>query len=508
MTPISKRLVCTAVLTGLILPLAAQEADKAPAVKVDPAPVSRQAGVITSFAPVVEKVEPSVVQISTSKNVKPGSRTRNFDDPLFRRFFGLPDGDQDQDEDTAPKKRGGKNNGGNGSSRKEALGLGSGVIVSAEGHILTNNHVIEGADDILVTLAGDKHEYKAKKIATDPGTDLAVLKLETKPAHLTPITFGDSDKIRVGDFAIAVGNPFGLTQTVTMGIVSSLGRNDMGIVAYENFIQTDASINPGNSGGALVDIEGRLIGINQSIYSRTGTNAGIGFAVPSNLAHLVMDSLITKGRVIRGYLGVGIQPLDEKLASRFKLETTEGTLVNSVEAKSPAEQAGLEVGDVITEINGRKVTGPSELRLTVSSLSPGTKVAVKYLRAGQSKSAEIVLAELPAGKKGQAPTDQPESTDPDVLDGVTVGDLDNDARKKFGIGDNIKGVVVLKIEEDSACYIAGIRAGDVIQEIEQKPVRTANDAVEMSEKVKKEKEVLLRVSTKGLSRFVMVKENQ
>ncbi len=490
----------------LTLPALAQEAAKAPEIKIDSAPVKPQAGIITSFAPIVEKVAPSVVQISTSKNIKPGSnsgRNRQFDDPFFRRFFGLPDQDEDQQPDAAPPQRRGR-----GTPQKEALGLGSGVIVTAEGHILTNNHVIDGADDILVTLAGDKHEYKAKRIANDAGTDLAVLKLETKPAHLKPITFGDSDKLRVGDIAIAVGNPFGLTQTVTMGIISSIGRNDMGIVAYENFIQTDASINPGNSGGALVDIEGRLIGINTAIFSRTGTNAGIGFAVPSSLAHSIMDSLITKGRVVRGYLGVGIQPLDETLASRFKLSSTDGTLVNSVEPKSPAEKAGIEAGDVITELNGHKISGPSELRMTVSSLSPGTTVDVKYLRDGSEKKAAIILAELPANKRTAAPTDAPESKDPDVLDGVTVGDIDAEARKKFEIPEGAKGVVVLEIDDESASYAAGIRMGDVIMEIDRKSIGSANEAVEMSEKLKKAKEVLLRVSSKGASRFVVVKENE
>jgi len=304
-----------------------------------------------------------------------------------------------------------------------------------------------------------------------------------------------------------VGNPFGLTQTVTLGIVSSLGRNDMGIVSYENFIQTDASINPGNSGGALVDIEGRLIGINTAIYSRTGTNAGIGFAVPANLAHSIMDSLLTKGRVVRGYLGVAIQALDETLASRFKMKDTDGTLVSSVVPKGPADAAGLEAGDVITELNGKRISGPSELRMTVSSMLPGTKVAVQYLRDGQAKKAEIVLAELPGKKGASTPLEQPDNTEPDVLDGVTVGDIDAEARKKYDIAEDAKGVVVLEIDDQSSCFEAGLRVGDVIHEIEKQSVKSANDAVTLSEKLKKEKQVLLRISTKGVTRFLVVKEN-
>ncbi|MEQ1862375.1 MAG: Do family serine endopeptidase [Chthoniobacteraceae bacterium] len=487
------------------LPVLAQEADKTPSVKVDPAPVSRQAGVITSFAPVVEKVGPSVVQISTSKNVKPGARSRMFDDPFFRRFFGLPNEDEPQDEAPQPDRRDGR---GGGRTQKEALGLGSGVIVSAEGHILTNSHVIDGADDILVTITGDKREYKAKRVGNDPATDLAVLQFETKPAKLKPITFGDSDKLRVGDVAVAIGNPFGLSQTVTMGIISATGRR-MGIIdngsGYEDFLQTDASINPGNSGGALVDVEGRLIGINTAIFSRTGTNLGIGFAVPVNLAHSVMDSLITNGRVVRGYLGVGLQALDDALASRFKLKSTDGTIVSSVEPKSPAAKAGLAAGDVITEINGRPIVGVSEMRMLVSSFSPGTKVNVKYLRDGNEKKAEIELAELPS-RKQEMPAAKPDIVEPDVLDGVTVGDIDEQARKKFEIAEDAKGVVVIEIDDESASHAAGIRVGDVIHEIEHKALASANDAVEMSEKLKKEKELLLRVSTKGASRFVVVKE--
>jgi serine protease Do len=508
-----RRLARLCVLPCLVVPLAAQtvEKEKAP-VTVDPAPVSRQAGVITSFAPVVEKVAPSVVQIATSKNVRPGARGDRRTPPGFdelRRFFGLPDqedGPDQEDQRPQPRRRGGRD-----SVRKEAYGLGSGVIVSSEGHILTNNHVIEGADDIIVTLANDKKEYKAKKVGTDPATDLAVLKLEGKEGSVSAITFADSQKLKVGDFAIAVGNPFGLTQSVTMGIISATGRH-VGILegraGYEDFIQTDASINPGNSGGALVDIEGRLIGINTAIFSRTGTNAGIGFAVPANLARSIMDSILKNGRVVRGYLGIGIQPLDDDLAKRLKLSTTDGALVNQVQAGSPAAKAGLETGDVVTTVDGKKVEGPSELRMTVSAMPPGRKVEVKYIRSGQEKSAQIELGEMPGTAVASTQPDKPASNDPDVLDGVTVDNITPEAIKKFNIPENSKGVVVTEIEQDSPCYEAGLRVGDVIHEIEQTPVKNADDAVTLSEKVKKEKQVLLRVSTRGASRFVIVKEGE
>ena len=472
-----------------------------PAVKVDPTPLPRVAGTLTTFAPVVEKVAPSVVTISTSKMVKPqANRNPQFNDPMFRRFFGIPDPEEQPDDAPAPKGK-------NGAKRRpQMMGLGSGVIVSEEGHILTNNHVIEGADEIMVTIGNEHHEYKAKKIGTDPGTDIAILKIEPS-VKLHPITFADSDKIHVGDLAIAVGNPFGLTQSVTMGIVSALGRGGTGITDYENFIQTDASINPGNSGGALVDTEGRLMGINTAIFSRSGGNQGIGFAVPSNLAHSVMDSLLKTGHVSRGFLGIALQPLSEELAKEFKIDGNAGALVAGVSAKSPAEKAGVLAGDVVIEVSGKKVEGPRELQLMVASMAPGTKVDVKLIRDGKEKVFNIELAERP-GSKLAAADQPPKAQDPDVLDGVTVGDIDAEARKKFEIADGTKGVVITDIDQDSASAEAGLKAGDVIHEINREPITTAKQAVDMSEKVKKEKKVLLRVSTKGNSRYVIVEHKE
>jgi len=474
-------------------------ADPTPALKVDPTPLPPAPGMVSTFAPVVDKVSPSVVTIATSKMVKPQSQNPNFNDPMFRRFFGIPDPEEQPDETPAPKGR-------NGKKRPQMLGLGSGVIVSAEGLILTNNHVIDGADEIMVTLGNEHHEYKAKKIGTDPSTDIAILKIEPN-VKLHPITFADSDKTRVGDVAIAVGNPFGLTQSVTMGIVSAIGRGGTGISEYENFIQTDASINPGNSGGALVDTEGRLIGINTAIFSRSGGNQGIGFAVPANLARSVMESILKTGHVTRGFLGIGLQPLSEELAKEFKIEDDAGALVTSVSPKSPAEKAGVREGDVVVDVNGKKVEGPRELQLMVAGMLPGAKVDVKVVRDGKEKIFNIELAERP-GNKIAANEPPAKSADPDVLDGVTVGDIDADARKKFEIPEAAKGVVVTEVDQDSPSAEAGIKTGDVIHEINREPVNTAKQAVDLSEKVKKEKKVLLRVSTKGNSRYVIVERKE
>jgi len=479
-------------------------AEDTPAVKVDPKPMAQIAGTLTTFAPIVEKVGPNVVTIATSKMVKRTAAAQGqnpmLNDPMFRRFFGLPEDPSDpkeKDKGEAPEAKGGK-------KRKQMMGLGSGVIVSPEGHIITNNHVIDGADEIIVKIGNEKHEYIAKKIGTDPSTDIAILKIEPIK-KLQGITFADSDKIRVGDLAIAVGNPFGLTQSVTMGIISATGRGggEMRIAEYENFIQTDASINPGNSGGALVDLEGRLIGINTAIFSRTGGNQGIGFAVPANLAHTVMDGLIKNGKVSRGFLGIAMQPLSDELAKAFKIENNAGVLVAEVTAKSPAEKAGVQAGDVVVEVSGKKVEGPREMQLMVAAIAPGSKVEVKLVRDGKEKVVTVELAERPGIKV--AANEKPEKPDePDVLDGVTVADIDAEARQKFALPPESKGVVITEIDPDSASAEAGLKVGDVVHEINREPVSSSKQAVELSEKVKAEKKVLLRVSTKGTSRFVVV----
>ena len=476
---------------------------KLPEIKLDASPLPEGNGRYT-FAPVVEKVSPSVVTIATSKLLQKRNKNPYFNDPMFRRYFGLPENEED-DAESAPK--------GGSKKRLERAGLGSGVIVAPDGYILTNNHVIDGADEIIVTIGKDKHEYKATKVGNDPATDVAVLKIEA--TGLPPVTFTDSDKVRVGDVVIAVGNPFGLTQTVTMGIVSALGRKGIergrnpGDARYENFIQTDASINPGNSGGALVDAQGRLVGINTAIFSMSGGNQGIGFAVPGNLARSIMESLIRTGKVSRGFLGVALQPLSEDLAKQFKMEGTNGALIAEVTGKSPAEKAGLQTGDVVVEVGGQKVEGPTELQMTIASMAPGTKAELKVIRDGKDKNVSVELGERP-GTTGTASAAPAKPADPDVLDGVTVADIDADARKQFEIPDGTKGVVIAAIDADSPSAEAGLKVGDVILEakgeIEAKaePITSAKQAVELSGKLKKEKKVLLRVSTKGASRYVVI----
>ncbi len=508
------RIFSRSLRTALLAPLAFSTLvfaeNKLPDIVVDAAALERTPQ--NSSAPVVDKVAPSVVTISISKNMRIGDHGMGgnsnplMKDPFFRKFFGIPEDGQDGGRD------GSKDNGkdsGKGRQRSMPVGLGSGVIVSPDGYIITNNHVVEQADEITVTLADGKTELKAKKIGTDPGSDIAVIKIEAK--NLKPITFADSDKIKVGDNVLAVGNPFALRQTVTRGIISAVGRNQTGISEFGNFLQTDASINPGNSGGALVDALGRLVGINSAIFSQSGGNMGIGFAVPSNQARSVMESLIKFGKVQRGFLGIQMQPLDEKLAKEFKAPDRDGILVAEVVPGGSAEKAGVKSGDVIVELNGQHAEDIAAFRNTVANMLPGTKVELKVFRGGKPQMISVTLAErgangLALGAPG-APGPAPAKV-PDVLDGVTVADVNAEFRKKFNIGDDVKGALVTQVNPDSACADADVRAGDVIVDIDGKKIASADEAVKLSEEVKTKTSVRLRISRKGATQFVVVEERK
>jgi serine protease DegS len=325
-----------------------------------------------SYAPSVDKAAPAVVNVYTRKVVQRQIPNPMFDDPLLRRFFGdrLPSQPQPEQENS----------------------LGSGVIVSAQGYILTNNHVVEGADEIEVALH-DGRSAAAAIVGADPESDLAVLKIELP--ELPSIVFGQSDNLRVGDVVLAIGNPFGVGQTVTSGIVSATGRSQLGLSTFENFIQTDAAINPGNSGGALINAYGQLVGINTAIFSRSGGSQGIGFAIPVSLAKGVMKEIIEYGRALRGWLGVEVQDLDPSLAESFGLTNVNGALVAGIQPGGPADAAGLRPGDIITEINGAGINGSRALMNSITSNPPGTKLKLKVLRQGDSLNVETVIGERP-----------------------------------------------------------------------------------------------------------------
>src|SRR6266480_1554004 len=448
-------------------------------------PARMQPGVITTFAPIVEKVAPSVVTVFTTQTVSRGQSTFPFSDDALRQFFG----------GQLPQTQG----------KQTLQGLGSGVIVSPDGYILTANHVVSGAEEIMVGLGAELRKYKAKKMGTDPGTDVALLKIDEK--NLPAITFADSDKAHAGDIVLALGNPFGLRQTATMGIISAVGRGGMGIVDYENFIQTDAAINMGNSGGALVDTEGRLVGINSAIFTRSGGNQGVGFAIPSNLARDVMQSLREKGRVIRGYIGTSVQTLTPELAEAFKLKGgVSGALVGEVSPKSPAEKAGIKTGDVITSVNGKKIGDARELRLMIGSMPPGTKIQIEVNREGQSKIINVELAEIPAGAAEQDTEASPEeNAQPEratVFGGVAVADVTDEIRNALNLSKDIKGAVIAEIDADSPAAKAGLREGDVIQEVNKQPVKNAKDLVAISKRLKPDEKILIRVWSQGRSSFV------
>jgi serine protease Do len=455
-------------------------------VQVDNSPLTRDVKEGSSFAPIVKKVAPSVVKILVT--MKGGDNPlANSDMDFFRRFFG-----EDKQHQTNPGGR---------FHIPAEHGIGSGVIVSHDGYILTNNHVVNSASEIQVAL-NDGRQFTAKLIGSDPKTDVALIRI--KADNLPALTLADSDKIEVGDVVLAIGNPFGIGQTVTKGIVSAKDRTTSGDMD-EDFIQTDAAINPGNSGGALVDTEGRLVGINSAILTHSGGNQGIGFAVPSNLCRWVMDSMVKNGRVERGLLGVMIQNLTPDLATAFKLDRTTGALVGDVSPGSPADKSGLKSGDVITQFNGQPIEDASQLKLRVAESAPGSKVQLGVNRNGENKTFEVTLGNLPENKVAQA-DEQSGSAKTEALAGVGVADLDQNTRAEFNIPAQVQGAIITEVAPDSAAYQAGLRKGDVITELNRKPIKSAEDAVAYTEKPASS-QTLVKVWTKEGSHYLTVDES-
>jgi len=434
-----------------------------------------------SYAPLVKEVLPSVVNISTSKVVHNRMSSEEMPmDPFFRQFFG----DDGNGRFNVPKD-----------SRENALG--SGVIVSPEGYILTNNHVVDGATDIRVTLS-DKREFQGHVVGTDPKTDIAVLRIDAR--NLAPITIGDSSKVQVGDVALAIGDPFGVGQTVTKGIISAIGRGNLGIEDYEDFLQTDAPINPGNSGGALINDRGELVGINTAILSNgSGGSQGIGFAIPSDLARQVMNEILKNGHVTRAYLGIYPQDVTPAMAKAFGEKQAKGIVVGDVTPGSPAHTAGIQRGDIILDVNGKPVTDSNQLRMSISMMQPGTDVTLKFLRNGDMRDATVKLAEMPTQ------TAQANSSDGQgggkALNGVEVSNLNADIAHQLGISASTKGVVVTDIDPASKLANSGLQKGDVIQEVNHQPV---NNVSEFESAVRKAGDnPLLLVNRGGTTLFIV-----
>ena len=435
---------------------------------------------ISGVADVVERVVPSVVSISSTRIAR--TRQSPHDDPFFRFFFGPGDGSREQREQ----------------------GLGSGVIVG-ESVIVTNNHVVDQAENIKVT-TWDNRQFDAKQVGADPKSDLAVLRLVGSTHGLKAISLGDSSHLRLGDVVLAIGNPFGVGQTVTMGIVSAKNRSDLGIEDYEDFIQTDAAINPGNSGGPLVDMGGNLVGINTAILSRSGGNVGIGFAIPSDMARPIVESLIAHGKVNRGWLGVAIQRLDYDMAKALNLPENSGVLVSDVTSGTPAAKAGLRRGDVITAVDDHKVKTTGELRNAIANAGANHTVRLMLLRDRKELTLRVPLAELPGKAEEQgAEGVNPEETGPHDL-GMQLQELTPELRRQLEVpSDTLSGVVVTDVDPSSDAAQSGLRSGDVILEVDRKRVSTSAELTRVWRA--SHGNILVLVLRKGSTAYVVVKRS-
>jgi serine protease Do len=452
----------------------------------DPSAVNRGSLETASYAGVVKRVAPSIVKVTVL--IKPrdvsfeqGQDGSPFNDPNFRQFFG-------NHMKQVPEQPEG--------------GLGSGVIISRDGYIVTNNHVVEGAKTVTVTLS-DGREFTAKVVGRDPQTDVAVIKVVAK--DLPAITFARSKDVEVGDRVLAIGNPFGIGETVTSGIVSATGRRPGLGLKFEDFIQTDAAINPGNSGGALVDVEGRLVGINTAILSKSGGFQGVGLAVPSDLVGNVAQTLVSHGKVVRGYIGIGIQDLTPNLADSFGLSTNGGALISDVQPDSPGFKAGLKSGDVITAINGQPIDSASRLTLVVGETTPGTNLSLDINRNGKADKISVTTIVKPNGDRTESDDNAP-GADVGVLNGVAVGDIDANARQQLDFPERLNGAVITQVDPSSAAARAGIREGDVILELDRHAVTSAKTAVDLSASATSKK-TLLKLWSHGNTIYVIVDES-
>jgi serine protease Do len=436
------------------------------------------------FTSVAKQSMPAVVNISSTKTVRERNRDLSpfFNDPFFQRFFG------DQFRQQVPREQ-----------REQSLG--SGVVVRSDGYILTNHHVVDGADEVKIAFS-DGRETTAQIVGTDPKIDIAVLKVDEPDLPALPL--GDSSQVQVGEIVLAIGNPFGIGQTMTMGIVSATGRGGLGIEDYEDFIQTDAAINPGNSGGALINVRGELIGVNTAILTRGAPgNVGVGFAVPIEMARRAMDQILEHGKVIRGFLGVSIQPVTPAIAEAFGLEDAGGALVGDVTDDTPASRAGIRKGDVVLELDGRPVDDPRDLQLRIAEESPGTTVNLTVYRDKRERQIRVTLAELP-GDEGFTAEASREAAD---SDDIAVEDLTPEIARRLDLSPETKGVVVDGVQPGSDWAQAGIRRGDVIQEVNRQSVETAGGfsrALRESDK----RSVLVLVNRAGRTSFIVVERSE
>ena len=452
-----------------------------------PAPVVVD-GVRTSYADVVQKTSPAVVRIEAEVKARQPQQQQQFN---LEEFFNFPGQPQNRQQQQAPTQR----------------GLGSGVIVSADGTVLTNNHVVEGAEKITVLMSDDK-TYDAKIVGLDEASDLAVLKIEG--ANLPFLNLGNSDNVRVGDVVLAIGNPLGIGQTVTAGIISAKGRRT-GLSdgnSFEDFLQTDAPINRGNSGGALVSIAGELIGINSQILSTSGGSIGIGFAIPSNMAKGVMEQLVANGRVRRGMLGVGIQGVNEDMKEAFGLKDTKGVLINEVKRGSAAEKAGIKRDDIILAINGETIDDTNALRNKVAGTMPGTEIKLKVMRDGKEQEMPVVLDELNSeNAKNQPPNENNKDSDKPTESGklgLSLQPISPQIAKQLELPAGTSGVVVTDIDQSGSAAQAGVARGDVILTINRQPVSSLEDVQAALDKAG-ERPILLLIARRGATVYLTIR---
>jgi serine protease Do len=485
MTPALLALVLAVAGWGLAPALASDHANR-----VSPDEAIRYADALSvAFEHAADAIRPAVVTIKAVKHFKPTQQFENnpnqmpdlpegfpFGGDLLRRFFG-----ERFPRELPPQQ-----------------GVGSGVIVSGDGYILTNNHVVSGADEVTVTLEKGR-DISAKVVGTDPMSDLAVIQVNEK--DLPAATLGDSDDLRVGEWVVAAGNPFGLRDTVTAGIVSAKGRSNVRIAEYEDFIQTDAAINPGNSGGPLVDLHGRVVGVNTAIATRSGGNAGVGFAIPINMAKSIMDSLIHKGEVVRGWLGVAIQPLDEALAKSFGYDSTEGALIGDVLPDSPAEDAGLKAGDIVVKFGDKKIEDVQQLRNLAAATEPGTKVDIEVIRDGKPVTVSLKVTQREAQVAMETGHGLPEEL------GLGVENLTPQQARALGLETNLRGVVVTQVDPNGLAYMAGIQSGDVIVDVQGVPVSNVTEFQRELRKHDLKSGIRLAVQSGSSRRFVLLQSN-
>jgi len=438
----------------------------------------------SAFSDIVKVISPAVANISTTKTVTDSNTApfSDFFDGPFRDFL---------EPNNSPRKW-------------KEQSLGSGVVVSSDGYIITNFHVVEKADEIKVKLF-DQQYYTGKIIGTDPKTDIAVIKIAAK--NLPAIQWGNSDSLQVGEFVLAFGNPYSLGHTVTMGIVSAVGRANVGIADYEDFIQTDAAINPGNSGGPLVNIKGELVGINTAIFSRTGGYQGIGFAVPSNMTKSVMTQLINEGKVTRGWLGVTIQNLTPELSKEFGLNKPHGALVTDIFKGSPAEKSDIQRGDIILGINGKEINNVESLRNTVAQSEIGSTIDLKILRDKKNIALKVAISEFPQDMAKAMPgnNDEPQAEEDNNLAGMSVMDLTSEIAKQLGLSRSEKGVVIVKVDPYSPAEDSGLKKGDVIQEVNKKRIKSLDDFNKIVHNIRKGDTALIFINRNGNKFYITLK---